>query len=69
MFDEDLGTVQSPGVRAGTQCFKLAWRVSERQFIAAFAFHVFISQCVCQLVVDMNGAAVLLVFEFRISCF
>ena len=24
-FDEDFGTLQSPGVRADAQCFKLTW--------------------------------------------
>ena len=25
MFDEDFGTLQSPGVCAGAQCFKITW--------------------------------------------
>ena len=24
-FDEDFGTLQSPGVRADAQCFKITW--------------------------------------------
>ena len=25
MFDKDFGTLQSPGVRADAQCFKITW--------------------------------------------
>ena len=38
MFDEDFGTLQSPGVRADAQCFKLTWLedlASERNTIQA----------------------------------
>ena len=37
-FDEDLGTFQSPEVRADAQCFKLTWLeelASERNTIQA----------------------------------
>ena len=37
-FDEDFGTLQSPGVRADAQCFKLTWLeeiASERNTIQA----------------------------------
>ena len=37
-FDEDLGTLQSPGVRADAQCFKITWLeelASERNTIQA----------------------------------
>ena len=50
MFDEDFGTIQSPGVRADAQCFKISFRagnptppealetllVSEREFVEDF---------------------------------
>ena len=37
-FDEDFGTLQSPGVRADAQCFQLTWLeelASERKTIQA----------------------------------
>ena len=37
-FDDDFGTLQSPGVRADAQCFKLTWLeelASERNTIQA----------------------------------
>ena len=37
-FDEDFGTLQSPGVRADAQCFKITWLeelASERNTIQA----------------------------------
>ena len=38
-FDKDFGTLQSPGVRAGAQCFKFTWLeelASERNTIQAW---------------------------------